>query len=246
MKFLRTLLLPVLLFTLSITAIQGQSHAREFDYLVDGRASSIDNELRDMGYRLIKTDKTGSDAYQYWWNEAMNKCVTIRVNDGRVRSVVNTPDADCNRSGSNSYARSDNYNRYNRNNSSYNSVSVAYDRGYDDGVRNRKFNNSYYQNYDQKDAYADGYEEGENHRRDGSHWSGNSGNNNEDYRDLEGWGAKRAYGELERRGFEERRHHQQGGTTYRTWYNSRTGQCIKTVSKNERIAETMISTHCDE
>lgn len=244
MKNLKFLYLASLLFAFSIT-LQAQDHAREFNYLVDERAGRIVPELSDKGYRMVNLDSSGKDYYQYWWNNRLNKCITIHVYDGRVRSVVNTLDGDCNKSGSNSYSRSDNYSRYQRSGSSYNSASAAYDRGYNDGLRESRFNNSSYRNNNEKDAYADGYEEGRSHRSDDRHWSRNS-SNHEDYRDLEGWDAKRAYGELRRRGFDERRHHQQGGTTYRTWYNSRTGQCIKTVSKNERISETMISNHCDE
>lgn len=230
----------------SSTCLFAQSHAAEFNYLVDGRANAIDNAMDDMGYRLIKTDKSGSDIYQYWWNGAQNKCVTIHVSEGRVRSVVNAPEGDCYRYNNNyAYTRSGNYLRYDHNNADYSNTGVAYDRGYNDGIRNRKFNNSYYNAYEQKDAYADGYDEGVEQRKQGGHWSGNAGASGERFRDLEGWGALRAYDELKRRGFEERKKHQQGGTTYRTWYNSRTGQCIKTVSKSERIAETMISTHCD-
>lgn len=240
--------IPLALLFFSISISFAQSHAREFEYLVDGRASSVDNSMRDRGYELVTTEKSGRDSYQYWWNDSRSKCITVRVSDGRVMSVVNTSDFDCRSRRDDdrnySYNRSSDYKRYSSGGSSYNSTGVAYDRGYNDGLKNRRFNNSYYRDYEQKDAYADGYDEGSSQR--GSHWSSDSRGSRAQYSDLEGWGALRAYEELKRRGFDERRNHKQGGTTYRTWYNSRTGQCIKTVSQKERITETMVSTHCDE
>ncbi|WP_224490430.1 hypothetical protein [Robertkochia flava] len=243
-----SLLLLLPLYFLIHTDVKAQAHAREFDYLVDARSTLIDNSMKDQGYSLVKTEKYGSDAYQYWWTDALKKCVTVHISEGRILSVVNTPDNDCGNStfGTQpySYTRSSSYESYDERNG-YNSVSIAYDRGFNDGLRNRSFHNSYYRDFSQKDAYADGYDRGLETRRKGDHWSGNSGSSYIEFKDLEGWGALRAYDELIKRGFEEERRYKQGGTTYRTWYHSRTGQCIKTVSQKERISETMISTHCD-
>lgn len=63
-------------------------------------------------------------------------------------------------------------------------------------------------------------------------------------RDLIGMDAIEAYGELMSRGFDKRKKKTYGGTTYGVWYNRRTHQCIKTVSKNRRISDVMKSTHC--
>ena len=242
-----SLLLPLYMLT-SLNLIYAQSHAREFDYLVDARSTLIDNSMHDQGYSLVKTDKLGSDTYQYWRNERMGKCITVRINKGRILSVENIPEGECGEGSykveNYSYTRSSSYVKYNKE-EGYTAVSIAYDRGFNDGLRNRTFNNSYYREDVRKDAYADGYDSGYATRKKGDHWSGNTGASYVEYKDLEGWLALRAYEELQNRGFEERQKQQQGGNTYSTWYHSRTGQCINTITRKDRISEMIISTHCD-
>ncbi|WP_228851317.1 hypothetical protein [Aegicerativicinus sediminis] len=64
--------------------------------------------------------------------------------------------------------------------------------------------------------------------------------------DLVGRGAEWSYTELRHRGFQEQKKHQDGGKTYRVFYNYRTHQCIKTLSQNKRISSIQNSTHCNQ
>ena len=68
-----------------------------FDSLIDMKGTYLDQEMSNRGYQFVKTEKSGSDAYQNWFNGNKNKCVTVRVSDGRVKSIVDSPNADCNR-----------------------------------------------------------------------------------------------------------------------------------------------------
>ncbi|MCH4823550.1 hypothetical protein ML462_10250 [Gramella lutea] len=115
-----------------------------------------------------------------------DRCAIVRIADGRVKSAVRAPEADCDKG------------RYS-------------DSSYRDRDRGR-----------------------------------NSGGNRNyvRYQDLEGEMALRAYDELEYRGFKEGKNHSNDGKTYRVWYNSRTDQCIKTLSVNKRIKEIMESNRC--
>ncbi|NIK93258.1 hypothetical protein GZ212_13935 [Mangrovimonas sp. CR14] len=96
-------LLVLLFFTIS--ASFAQETASDLKDLVDMRASYLDNELENRGYHLINTEKSGYNSYQNWWNSRKNKCVSVRVSDGRVKSIVNTLPADCNKSGNESNRR---------------------------------------------------------------------------------------------------------------------------------------------
>ncbi|WP_455168711.1 hypothetical protein, partial [Aegicerativicinus sediminis] len=125
------------------------------------------------------------------------KCVTIRSYSGRIQSVVEAPNADCEKG---SYTHRNNDNR-------------DYDR-------------SYYHNNNYDDNYR--YRRGEQR-----------------VHDLIGRSATWAYDELNDRGFREQKSHQDGGKTYRVFYNSRTDQCIKTLSENKRISKVMASNRCD-
>jgi|GEM_PF-4692678 len=64
-------------------------------YLIGARASSLDDNLKAQGYAFIETRKSTSDSYQNWWNKRANQCISVRVSNGKVQSIVNAPDADC-------------------------------------------------------------------------------------------------------------------------------------------------------
>ncbi|QQY81874.1 hypothetical protein JJL45_13240 [Tamlana sp. s12] len=69
---------------------------------------SSETVLQDKGYHLEKVDKSSSTIYQNWWNSRKGKCVTVRIEDGRVKSAVNTEAFDCGKSGSGSSHNSSN------------------------------------------------------------------------------------------------------------------------------------------
>ena len=51
--------------------------------------------MNDRGYQFVKTEKSGNDSYQNWHNDKKDKCVTVRISDGRVKTIVDSPSADC-------------------------------------------------------------------------------------------------------------------------------------------------------
>ncbi len=114
MKKLQKLTLAlVLLFSVSLLA---QSNANELQDLVGAKGSSAEYELENRGYVHIKTNKSYSDIYSYWWNWQKKKCISYHMEDGRIQSVVNSMPYDCNKSSDGrSHQNSNNYSRYNEN-----------------------------------------------------------------------------------------------------------------------------------
>ena len=99
----------------------------------------------------------------------------------------------------------------------------------------------------ERDAYSKKYTKGPAQRNDNTGYQSGRGGyvGHERTEDLLGMDAVRAYDQMERRGFRQQKEHSNDGKTYRVWYNSKTDQCIKTVSENKRISEVMRSTHCN-
>ncbi|NIK91577.1 hypothetical protein GZ212_05385 [Mangrovimonas sp. CR14] len=83
-------------------ASYGQSNVDELRDLVDARASSLDNAMEDEGYRFIKSNKAGNTIHQYWWSRRRDKCVMVRVSDGRVKSIYKSNSSNCDDDGSSS------------------------------------------------------------------------------------------------------------------------------------------------
>lgn len=88
--------------------------------LVGDKATYLDQSMRDKGYKFISTSKGGDSSYQNWYSSSRNRCVTVKINDGRVESIVNSTLADCGKSNynnnyNNSYNNSYNNNRYDNN-----------------------------------------------------------------------------------------------------------------------------------
>lgn len=78
--------------------------------LVGDKATYLDQSMRDKGYKFISTSKGGDSSYQNWYSSSRNRCVTVKINDGRIESIVNSTLADCGKSNYNN-----NYNSYNNN-----------------------------------------------------------------------------------------------------------------------------------
>lgn len=169
--------------------------AQNLQDLVGDKATYIDDSLRDRGYTFIKTNKSGDSSYQNWYNRNQNKCVTVKIYNGRVESIVKSPLEDCGKG------------RYGNNNS--------YNNDYDNNYNNNRYNNNN-KSYNRDFKY--GY--------------------------LTGQRALYAYDELRKNGFNEQKTHQQGGNTYKVWYNNNTDQCLKTTSRDEKISSIVVSTHC--
>lgn len=171
-----------------------------FSSLINMKASYLDQEMRDRGYQFIKTEKSGDSAWQNWYNSSKSKCVTVKVNDGRVESIVNSTMEDCGKG------------RYNNSN-------------------NNNYNNNYNNNNNSK--YNNGNKYGNN-------------NGNFSYGYLSQKDAVWAYSELTNNGFQLQKTHQQGGNTYKIWFNDNSNQCLKTTSRNKLIAKIEPSSNCNQ
>lgn len=233
--FLFLLLLP-------FNYINGQEHAGAFEYLIDKHPGTIDNAMKDSGYRFVKTDREHGNSIQYWWNADENQCVSIEVDNSRVIAVLNVSDGECYQM-SNTSSNDSDQRDYIPSPDNFDAMGVAYDRGYTDGLRNRSFENNYFSAELQKSAYTNGYRQGVKLRQQGEQ---NSLSAIASYRKLEGLSIRQAYSVLEKDGFQEVISHQLGGNAYRTWYNNNTGQCINTVIRSGYVNEILISAHCLE
>jgi len=59
------------------------------------RASSAENELEDMGYEFVKSQKGSDRIWANWWNERHDDCITVVTRDGEIDSVTDSPEFDC-------------------------------------------------------------------------------------------------------------------------------------------------------
>jgi len=168
--------------------------SQNFNDMIDMKATYVNKEMSNRGYYFIKTEKSGDSAWQNWFNSSKNKCVTVKISDGRVESVVNSTLEDC---GKGRYGNNNNYN-----NNKYNN--------------NNNYNNNRY----------------------------NNNNGNFSYSYLNKKDAVWAYDELSNNGFTLQKTHQEGGKTYKIWFNNNSNQCLKTTSENKRISIIENSSHC--
>ncbi len=108
----KKLTLTITLFSI-LTIAYAQNPSRDLQDIVGEKGSYAEMDLEKRGYVHIKTDKSGYDVYSSWWHPYKKKCVTYHLSDGRVKSIVDVPDADCNQSGgshhsgNHGYARTD-------------------------------------------------------------------------------------------------------------------------------------------
>lgn len=199
-----------MIFALSFTA--NSQTPRGLEDLIDMRASSLDQEMRDRGYQFVRTNTDGNLKNSIYHNRSVNKCVKCVTANGRVVLISNSY-GDC-PNNNNNYSN-------NRNNYDYNN----------------------YHNHDNDNSYHTGrysnYDYGNN-----NYGVSRNNDNYEYYDDLVNKDAKNAYSKLQQRGFYEVKKVQDGGNTYKLFYNDRTRQCIKTTSRDERITSINTSNHC--
>ncbi len=234
MKNFKPTLICCLAFMFAAVQLFAQDVPRDLSNLVDIRANSLDSEMSRKGYEHIKTDKSTAGIYSYWWNNRRNKCAIARISDGRVKSIVATLPADCNKS----YNSNSNYG-YNSNHRDDNQ-DQAYNRGYDDAKRDRSNRSKIYSSEVQISAYNRGYEDG----------AGGEANENENYgnkekfEDLDGWISPSAYAVLQTRGFTEVKDYNKDGKQHKLWWNNDTRQCVKTSSQDNKITKIASSSKC--
>lgn len=102
-------LYSIVLFCLFFSFISNSGTAQNsVKDLVGARASSVDRVMNEKGFVHIKSDKSREGINSFWWKNSKNKCVLVRVVDGKVAAVTNTVARDCNKNGLS--ANSHNYN----------------------------------------------------------------------------------------------------------------------------------------
>lgn len=67
----------------------------QFEDLVGARASSGEMELRNRGFRNVKTVKQDETSYSNWWKSSSQTCLTVATINGKYDSITKGPAADC-------------------------------------------------------------------------------------------------------------------------------------------------------
>ena len=243
-----SLLIPVLGLTLTLS--YAQNPARDLQDIVGERGSYAEMDLEKRGYVHIKTAKSGYDVYSSWWSPSQRKCVTYHLTDGNVRSVVDVPPFDCNKSSGAGYSNDAySHSSYHHSNSSHYSNrdhDMAFERGHTDALHNKSYHNIY-GDADLKNAYSDGYQSGVNQRGyNTSHHSGRGGyQSHARVDDLVGLNVDSAAERMGSRGFTEVNQYKHDGKTHRVYYNSQTRQCVDVRAMHGKVGHVENSTRCN-
>ena len=83
---------------LAISAASGvcaQDSVQHLQDLIGVRGVDGDNQMEQRGYHRLRTDKSGNDFYSYWRDNRSGSCISIRISQGFIASIVNTPAFDC-------------------------------------------------------------------------------------------------------------------------------------------------------
>jgi len=97
----RILFATLVFLCMSITVLgsfqtaNAQEDVEALSDFVGAKAGRSEGALKDKGYTWITTEKSDDSAYSYWKEDSTGKCVIIRTADGRYKSIVYAPDADC-------------------------------------------------------------------------------------------------------------------------------------------------------
>lgn len=92
------IMLTILFFGISYS-VTAQNSVKD---LVGARASSVEGEMEQKQYVFIKSNKSTDGINEFWWKGSKNKCVLVRIVNGKVAAVTNTVATDCHKSGSHS------------------------------------------------------------------------------------------------------------------------------------------------
>lgn len=211
-------------------------------------------QLRARGYTMISSDWHNGKNVEYWWANGPNVCLKAKEANNKYESLSTTSSTDCNQyheeATKNDNAAgiavaaaailgiavlaSQSHQRSDKHNSDANST-AEFDRGYRDGLHQKG-----YHNYNKTDAYSDGYSEGQIQRDDETRHHSNSGHHSGyqafvSLNDLQGARAAGADSDLRARGFTDTGGYKTGDTSYVTWWNASTRQCVNVATQNGRI-----------
>jgi hypothetical protein len=132
-------LIAATLFSLAVSA-----DSRYAQDLVGTKAKNADPQLQSRGFVRVGTERSDKNhSFGTWWNQSVRQCLTVAYAHGRVEAVTDSPEFDCNQG---QHPSSSN----NRD---------EYDRGYSDGLNDRRVNN-----YNRASAYSEGYQAGTDQR----------------------------------------------------------------------------------
>jgi hypothetical protein len=73
------------------------STPRNLQDLVGEKAGLAEQAMMARGYKLANSSQSGGSSYSNWRERSTGRCVTARTENGRYRSIVTVPDADCRR-----------------------------------------------------------------------------------------------------------------------------------------------------
>lgn len=246
----KLLLVPT--FCMALSGIYAQDTPRELASLVNMKAAYLDDSMAEKGYKHVKTEKSDTDSYTYWWNNSNKKCVIARTTNGKVASLVSSSSTDCNKSGNNGSNQS--FKMYDlqgmKADTAYESLKqngfgeVKEVKG--DGVTYKLWWNSNKKECiktTSKNYYIFKVETANNCTNSGS---GNSSNDKKGFNmyDLQGMKAVTAYESLKQNGYGEVKENKGDDVTFKLWWNSRREDCIKTTSKNYYILKVEKSNNC--
>jgi len=243
--------ISLLLIFFTVASAFGQIPARDLQDIIGERGSYAEMDLEKRGYVHIKTKKLGYDVYSNWWNTSKKKCVSYHLADGRVRSVNEVPQFDCNKSSNSGYSYGNSYGHssyHHSNNSHYDKKDqdMAFERGHNDALHNKSYHNIY-GDQNLKNAYSNGYDSGVRQRKSNtSYHSGRGGYSpHTSVNDVVGLSVEGAIEKMAQKGFSKVDQYKHDGKTHRIFYNSKTRQCVDLRSMHGKVGHVENSTRCN-
>lgn len=97
MKFNRIFFL-ILVVTLAAFSVVAQDTPSDVKDLVGARAAGGETQLKNRGYKFVKTEKGGDRSWSNWWKASSSVCLTVVTMNGRYDSIVSGPASDCGQS----------------------------------------------------------------------------------------------------------------------------------------------------
>ena len=73
----------------------GSSSKVDLSDLVGARAAGAQTDIEGRGFRNTKSSKSGSASFTWWKNDDTNQCVQMTVRNGKVSSIINSPQRNC-------------------------------------------------------------------------------------------------------------------------------------------------------
>lgn len=64
--------------------------------LIGQRGGEAEDQLQERGYRLKNSSQSGNAVYSNWKEHSTGRCVTVRSVNGWYKSIVYSPEFDCN------------------------------------------------------------------------------------------------------------------------------------------------------